>query len=339
VQPVDACPICGSASSAPFGTFHDRIFAVPGDYTYRRCRVCRTVYQSPRVVVEDLGLLYPSSYITHAPVTEQVEPPPGQGLRAVRDRIRLDVQAAVTARGGGFTGMMLSRSRFLRERAFLDWGPDELIPRSRPAGRALDVGCGSGLQMRALQRLGWTVEGLEWDAVAAETAAAATGLPVRVGDVHHLGDLGPYDLVLLHHVFEHLHDPVAALASLSTILSPRGRLVLIYPNPGSLARRVHGVHWLAWEAPRHLVIAPPESVSYAAARAGLRVVSHRTTARFALPLFFHSRHGRERGTIDLTDDRSTWADRAWARVERMAVALGAPVGEEAIVALEKDVGH
>ena len=192
--------------------------------------------------------------------------------------------------------------------------------------------------MKALHQLGWTVEGLEWDPAAAAVAARATGLPVHAGDVHGKAGIGPYDLVLLHHVFEHLHDPVAALASLRGILSPGGRVVLVYPNPRSLARRMYGLDWLAWEAPRHLILPPTGSVAHAARRAGLRVVGARTTARFALPLFFHSRHGRERGRIDLTDDSATSSDRWLSRMERLLVRLGVPVGEEAIVTLEGMAG-
>ena len=37
-----------------------------GDYRYVRCAGCRSVYQSPRVVEEDLHLCYPGGYYTHS---------------------------------------------------------------------------------------------------------------------------------------------------------------------------------------------------------------------------------------------------------------------------------
>ena len=334
VEAVDACPICGSSKLRFFDVFVDRISGVAGRYAYWQCRDCDTVFQSPRVIDADLGLLYPEQYIMHAVIDAAPDGTPGAGLRGVRDRIRARIRAVVQG-GEDRLGGLLAASRFLRERAFFDFRPDELIPRSPVAGRALDVGCGSGLQMRALRRLGWQVEGLEWDPAAADAASRATGLPVHAGDVHALAGIGPYDLILLHHVFEHVHDPVAALRSLRGVLTAGGRIVLVHPNQRSLARRVYGRDWLAWEAPRHLILPPPGSVDRAARRAGLRVVVARTTARFALPLFFHSRHGHERGRIDLTDDETKRSDRVLAGVERALVALGIPVGEEAIVALER----
>jgi SAM-dependent methyltransferase len=138
---------------------------------------------------------------------------------------------------------------------------------------------------------------------------------------------------LLHHVFEHLHDPVAALRNLAGSLTPGGRIVLVYPNPGALARCVYGVAWRGWDCPRHLVLPPPSALHHAARRAGLRVVATRTTARNAASMFGHSRRGQELGSIDLADETSVASDHLMARVERFAVALGAPWGEEAIVTL------
>jgi SAM-dependent methyltransferase len=144
---------------------------------------------------------------------------------------------------------------------------------------------------------------------------------VHAGDVYALAGIGPY---AFHHVFEHLRDPAAALRSLRGILAPDGRLVLVYRNPRLLARWVYGRGWPAWEAPRHLVLPPPASMAHAARRAELRVVRARTTARFALPLFYRSRHGHERGRTDLTDDETRGSDRVLASVERGRRSL--PIG-------------
>lgn len=147
----------------------DRLFGVPGSYQYRECTDCRTVFQNPRVVREDLPLLYPGTYYTHEP------PPPWGGqrrptLRNVRDGLARRIRAAVRPGEGpvGLVGRALASNRLLRERAFGDRGIYELIPRRRLAGRLLDVGCGTGAHILLLADLGWEVEGIEWDACAAE---------------------------------------------------------------------------------------------------------------------------------------------------------------------------
>lgn len=81
--------------------------------------------------------------------------------------------------------------RFRRPR----WDTDEPRPElkelleGRPAGRALDLGCGTGTDARYLAEQGWTVVGMDFVPQAIETAKARVlnaGSPVRfvVGERH-----------------------------------------------------------------------------------------------------------------------------------------------------------
>ena len=74
----------------------------------------------------------------------------------------------------------------------------EEAERSRPLGRALDLGCGRGLYTIELARRGWTAVGV--DAVPRAIDAAArvdTGAEFVVGDVTALSpDLGTFDFFL-----------------------------------------------------------------------------------------------------------------------------------------------
>src|SRR5262245_42730047 len=62
---VGACPLCVSTKCSFMFRAPDRLHGVPGDFTYRRCHDCGTVFQDPRVVVKDLSLCYPGEYFTH----------------------------------------------------------------------------------------------------------------------------------------------------------------------------------------------------------------------------------------------------------------------------------
>jgi cyclopropane fatty-acyl-phospholipid synthase-like methyltransferase len=72
----------------------------------------------------------------------------------------------------------------------------------RPLGRALDIGCGTGTNVRYLAEHGWQATGLDFvPAAIAQARRKVRGLPatVRVADVTHLAELdlpGPYDLAL-----------------------------------------------------------------------------------------------------------------------------------------------
>jgi len=74
--------------------------------------------------------------------------------------------------------------------------------RSRPLGRALDLGCGRGLYTSELARRGWEAVGIDHVPAAIEAAQAnsraAAGLSYLVGDVTRLpsANLGTFDFFL-----------------------------------------------------------------------------------------------------------------------------------------------
>jgi len=78
----------------------------------------------------------------------------------------------------------------------------EETERSRPLGRALDLGCGRGLYTPELARRGWEAVGVDCVPAASEAAVAksrgAAGLSYVVGDVTRLpsANLGTFDFFL-----------------------------------------------------------------------------------------------------------------------------------------------
>lgn len=92
--------------------------------------------------------------------------------------------------------------------------------------RVLDFGCGAGALMERLKPLAKSVEGLE------PTEPFREWLRSRGLAVHReIEDLrGPYDVVLMFHVLEHLPDPVSALRALAQVVAPGGAIYLEVPN-------------------------------------------------------------------------------------------------------------
>ncbi len=111
----------------------------------------------------------------------------------------------------------------------------------QPAGRALDLGCGTGTNVRYLAEHGWQATGLDYVARAIAQARAKTrGLTpaptLRVADVTRLADLdlpGPYDLALDMGCYHSL--PAAGRrrygAGLRRWLSPGGQYLLYAFQP------------------------------------------------------------------------------------------------------------
>jgi SAM-dependent methyltransferase len=104
----------------------------------------------------------------------------------------------------------------------------EEASRSRPLGRALDLGCGRGHYTRRLASRGWDAVGVDNvpRAVNAAERAGTTGASFRVGDVTDLGlgDLGAFDLFLDVGCFQ-------GLTSKQRLAE--GRVVTALANPGA----------------------------------------------------------------------------------------------------------
>jgi SAM-dependent methyltransferase len=137
-----------------------------------------------------------------------------------------------------------------------------------PAGRLLDVGCGSGDWLVGMRGLGWSVEGTDPD-IAATRAAAEQGVTAFCGflEERRFPD-DHFDVVCLNHVIEHLSSPLETLEECYRVLKPGGRLVVATPNTDSWSHRVFRGSWRGLEPPRHLHLFSRSSLSRAMRSAG-----------------------------------------------------------------------
>ena len=114
-----------------------------------------------------------------------------------------------------------------------------LEARAGRRGAVLDVGCGDGLFLRVARDAGWRVDGIEFSPEGASRAAARLERPVAVGDLAMAPVLpGPFDVVTLWHVLEHLPEPRPMLAAAQRRLRPGGLLVVAVPNLDNIPMRV-----------------------------------------------------------------------------------------------------
>lgn len=106
-----------------------------------------------------------------------------------------------------------------------------VLDRLGPPGRLLEVGASSGHFTAVLQRTGWDVTAVEIDPSAASLLKANV---VIVGDIEDPLILdqteGPFDVILLMHVLEHLVDPWSTLRNLRRLLAPGGHVLILLPN-------------------------------------------------------------------------------------------------------------
>ena len=160
------------------------------------------------------------------------------------------------------------------------------------AGRALELGSGTGWMLRALRERGWVAVGSERTVSAAAAARDAAGAPMFVGDLSAIRDQPLLDLVIMFHVLEHLPDPQAALVAVARRVKPGGTLILGIPNIASWQSRFAGRSWMHLEVPRHLCHFSPESIERALGASGFRMT------RIDFQSFEHDPFGWVQSTLD-----------------------------------------
>ena len=96
--------------------------------------------------------------------------------------------------------------------------------------RVLEVGCGTGHNLKMLERFG-TVDGVEIDSEARALAEERLGRKISSARLPQLRGIpkAHYDLVAALDVVEHVDDDRAAIAGLASLLKPSGKLLLTVP--------------------------------------------------------------------------------------------------------------
>jgi SAM-dependent methyltransferase len=96
-----------------------------------------------------------------------------------------------------------------------------------------EVGCGGGGALKLIQNRGYRVAGCDYDTDAMELGKQNGIANLFYGSLDAIGNAMPdvkFDLIYLHHVFEHLSDPIEFLQQCRNFLNSNGQLLIIVPD-------------------------------------------------------------------------------------------------------------
>ncbi len=262
------CQVCQSTEVEAFCTAVDRVRMLREPvWRIERCGKCGFGWTSPALPEEKIASFYPAAYL-------------GDTVRALNDFF-----SGVLARSRSWRGEM-EKARLVESR--LD------------RGRILDVGCGDGKFLWALDARKWDRTGVE---LSGETVALVRSrmpsLELIEGGLFS-GELSGrgYDVLTFWHVFEHLPHPARNLRRASELLRPGGWLFISLPRFDSLQARLFRRHWYPFDdVPRHLYHFSLYSLDRLLAAAGFQVKQH---------LFFSRRvsfHSLKHSLLNWSQDR------------------------------------
>ena len=151
----------------------------------------------------------------------------------------------------------------------------DLITSVIQKGKLLEVGPAFGNFAYLAKQSGFDVEVIEMDSRCCEFLRTVAGITTIQSNntVQAVQDKGPYDVIVLWHVIEHLPDFQHTLVALADKVRKGGFLVLAAPNPDAWQFRILGRYWTHVDAPRHVVLIPYDVLVTHMRKLGFTVVS------------------------------------------------------------------
>jgi SAM-dependent methyltransferase len=184
---------------------------------------------------------------TVAAIESMPADPPGTG--------QADPPLKIRERYTGESGRSYHERRFAIPEAAYPWvarvRARKIAPQVSAEDRVVEFGVGHGWNLAALtcrERVGFDV--------AAHVAPIVREHGIAFVERAEVLRSGSADVLICHHVLEHVPDPVETLAELRRILSPKGRLLLFVPY--ETGRRFR--HYAADEPDHHLFSWTPQTL-------------------------------------------------------------------------------
>ncbi len=234
------CPVCNSDLIKEQLTAKDYTVS-QNNFSIWHCNACTARFTQDVPAQDDIGAYYASdNYISHSDTKK---------------------------------GIINSLYHLVRKRTLT--AKKKLIVKAtgKSTGEILDIGCGTGAFLHTMKAAGWSITGLEPDAIARTKAA-------ELYDIHpqesaKLFELKPatYNTITMWHVLEHVHDLHKYMKQIETLLAPGGKLFIAVPNYTSKDAETYKAHWAAYDVPRHLYHFSPQSIEHLLSQHGLQLTA------------------------------------------------------------------
>jgi SAM-dependent methyltransferase len=241
-QEAEACPACASRA-----LFELDLLVLRREIDRSRtgfitgCRSCGLVFANPVPSREALREFYSPGGEWHADRVSDAAPTDAAPMDAART-------------------LASASTSWIR---WFDPIRDELTVTSPPAGASvLDFGCGNGSLLDALQQCGWETWGIE---TASDVAFQ------RHGRLDAVPDRPLFDLIVCHHVLEHVTNPLELLTQFAAAARPGAHLLVTVPRLDTLPE--HGDYFYVINARAHVTAYTWPCLQGLLARAGWQPVA------------------------------------------------------------------
>jgi SAM-dependent methyltransferase len=243
------CKVCNNTQGHQLVFAREMMFGFRDKFLYFKCPVCGCLQISE--IPNDLSKYYPQNYYSYQ-------------QNAVSNKFKRMVKRfLVNAYMQGLT--ILKYGPHLKHFTVSKLVLLKILKNFNKSCSILDVGCGVGNLLLEMRNWGYSnLIGI--DPFIEKDLLYPSGVKILKQTITEHNN--KYDFIMLHHSFEHMPDPHAALKDIHKILKDDGLLLIRIPVSDSYAFRKYQNNWYQLDAPRHFFLHTTNSISYLAKNNG-----------------------------------------------------------------------
>lgn len=251
------CRICGNAENNRIHHAREMMFGTRDAFDYLECAACGTLQITK---IPDLSKYYPKDYYSLSSNDE------GFLKKTLRRRLVSRLTGKYLLGKNDFIGKIVAKKEDWIDLYFPDSLKEPLLDLNFYS-KILDFGCGGGQLLLNLHQFGFrNLTGA--DAFIDSDIFYPNNVKIYKKPLSSIDE--KFDLVMLHHSFEHLPEPLEALREIRELL-PEEKFCLIRIPLVAEAWEKYGVDWVQLDAPRHLFLYTEKSFRALAEKAGFAV--------------------------------------------------------------------
>ena len=250
------CRICSNTvGNIAYDNVREMLHGTRETFNYFQCSICGCLQIA--TVPKDLMRYYPSDYQAYKNYFRKARGRPRRFLDSRRVRYELT--------GEGWFGKLLTKIYPMPD--YVWWCRKMGIGLD---AKILDVGCGNGKLLSRMLVGGFThLRGID-PFIRQDIVFSQNALIYKRDLPTHVATSGEkYNLVMLHHSFEHMENPQQVLRWCSQLLAENGRLLIRVPLADSEAWEQYRKSWYALDPPRHLYLHTSKSMRLLVEQCGL----------------------------------------------------------------------
>ena len=218
------CNFCNNNDTKLLFSKKDKFGLSDRDFRVVQCQICGLIYINPRPSEDEIAKFYPDTYSWKETLTAESK----------------------------ITKIIRILEKIYRYH-LLSYETSKVVKvAKRKTGKLLDVGCGAGDRLDIFRQLGFDTYGVEISA-SAEYARGHLGLNVKQVDLFEANYPDSFfDVITLHNVLEHTHNPQKIIEELHRILKEDGIVAIQVPNIECIQFKLFKKRWAAVDVPRDL---------------------------------------------------------------------------------------